>query len=71
VLDVIERIVTMPGLELTDAAVAAAAIALAREHRLDFADAYVIANAQGTHADAVATFNVRHFKKGGLPLYRL
>jgi len=71
VVDVIERIITTPGLEITDGAVAAAAVSVARERRLDFADAYVVANAQGAQADAVATFNVRHFKKGGLPLHPL
>lgn len=70
VLDVVERIIAMLGLELTDAAVVSGAVAVARrQHGLDFADAYVVANAQDTHATAVATFNVGHFKKSGLAVH--
>jgi len=71
VLDVIERIIAIPGLELTDGAVAAGAVSLAREHGLDFADAYVVANAHNAQATAIATFNVRHFKKSDLAIHPL
>ncbi len=71
VLDVVDRIIAIPGLELTDAAVASDAVSVAREHGLDFADAYVVSNAGDAHAGAIATFNVRHFKKSGLAVHPL
>ncbi len=71
VLDVVERIIAMPGLELTDAVVVSGAVSVARQHGLDFADAYVVANAHDAHATAIATFNVRHFKKSGLAVHPL
>lgn len=65
VLDVLEAILSLPGLSLTDALVCAKALRLARDSGVEFPDAYIAALAEMCGADAVATFNLADFKKLG------
>lgn len=69
VLDVLTRLAAMPGLQLTDAGLVEDAIALARESGQEFADAYIAAGARNAGADAIATFNRKHFERMGAPLH--
>ncbi len=71
VLEVLSAIVALPGLRATDAPLAEQAITLARRTGQEFADAYIVASADETNADAVATFNRKHFQKLGAMLYPL
>ena len=69
VLDVLSRIAGFPGLRLLDGALVETAIALARASGQEFADAYLLALAHENGADAVATFNRKHFETMGAALY--
>jgi len=71
VLYTLEAIAGMPGLTITDAPVVERAIKRARTSGQEFADAYIAASAEAAGADAVATFNLKDFRKLGAPLYRL
>lgn len=71
VLDVLARLVAMPGLRLTDADLVEDALATARTSGQEFADAYIAANARKSGAHAIATFNRKHFEKMGAPLHPL
>ena len=68
ILDVLESMLTFPGLRVRDAGLVLAAITLARSSDSDFADAYIAASAREAGAEAVATFNKRHFIKLGIPI---
>jgi len=69
ILDVLSRILTLPGLHMADAALAEEALRLARLTKLEFADAYIAASARASGAEAVATFNRRDFQRLGSALY--
>lgn len=70
-LNVLCRIAAMPGLEMVDRPVVEEALRLAGKSRQDFADAYIVASAAAHSADAVATFNRKHFEKLGARIHRL
>ena len=65
VLNVLEAILGLPGLSLTDASVCAEALRLARHSGVEFPDAYLAALAAENGADAIATFNLGDFRKLG------
>jgi predicted nucleic acid-binding protein len=67
ILDALARIAAMPGLKLLDAELVQQALALALEHGMEFADAYIAATAQAQRS-SVATFNTKDFKRSGLKL---
>jgi len=69
VLDVLEAILVLSGLDLTDAAVCAEAVRLARQSGVDFPDAYMAALAHASGAEEVATFNLADFRKLGFPCH--
>lgn len=71
VLAMLSAIASHPGLTLTDAAMLQTALARAKESGQEFADSYIAASADAGGADAVATFNLKDFRKLGAPLYRL
>ena len=68
-LDVLSSIRTLPGLELADATEVDEALRLARATGQEFADAYIAASAGLRGADAIATFNRRHFERLGATLH--
>jgi predicted nucleic acid-binding protein len=68
VLDVLDAITTLPGLQLTDGDLAEEAIDRARQARTEYADAYIAVAAVRSGADRLATFNRRHFEHLGVPL---
>jgi len=70
ILTVIEAIIALPGITLTDKDVVEKALPLARNTEREFADAYIVALAEIADADEIATFNTRHFKKLGAAVYR-
>ena len=70
ILDVIEAILSFPGLRVLDRDMIISAISLARETNSTFADSYIAASIGHIHADNVATFNKKHFKKLGINLYQ-
>ena len=71
VVDVLERILSFPGMTVTDETLVIRALALARDRGQDFADAYVAANALLSKAQAIATFNQKDFQTLDLPIYPL
>lgn len=71
VLDVLSRLLGMPGLELVDGKLVERAIALARTSRREFADAYVVESARALGIDRIATFNGKDFSRLGVLLYAL
>ena len=71
ILDVLEAILALPGLTLTDAAVCFEAIRLSRDSGVDFPDAYIAALAKACGAEAVATFNLSDFRKLGVPCHTM
>ena len=68
VLDVLGRILALPGLELTDRPVVEEALRIARQRGGEFADAYIAASLVASGAQEMATFNRKDFKKLGVPL---
>jgi uncharacterized protein len=71
VVDVLERILAFPGMTVSDESFVVKALALARTQGSEFADAYIAANAILSKADAIATFNHKHFQKLGVSTYPL
>lgn len=69
VLAVLSAILALPGLRVTDAPLAEQALALARNSGAAFADAHIVASAETVTADAIATFNRKHFQKLGAALH--
>jgi uncharacterized protein len=65
ILDLLEAILAFPGLRLTDAAVCAEALRLARLAQVEFPDAYIAALAAVSDAESIATFNLADFRKLG------
>lgn len=69
VLSVLRAIAGLPGLTLSDSEVVDHAMLIADEQGGEFADAYIWAQAQAMGADAVATLNIRDFKRLGATVY--
>jgi predicted nucleic acid-binding protein len=69
VLDVLSRILALPGLTLTDSQLVERAVQLARAANRDFADAYIAASAEVAGVDAVATFNRKDLQRLGSVIY--
>lgn len=70
VLDVLAGMVTLPNLSLTDIALVESAIEMARKSGQEFADAYIVAEAQRVGATEIATFNQKHFERLDASLHR-
>jgi predicted nucleic acid-binding protein len=68
VLDTLESMLAIPNLTVFDVEYVVLAIALARENSCGFADSYIGVVA-GDKNIGVASFNRKHFKKTGVPLY--
>jgi predicted nucleic acid-binding protein len=71
VLAYLESLCSMPGLAVDDSALVKAAVHVAREKGLEFADAYIASSAGALNADGIATFNRKDFKKAGLEILDL
>ena len=69
VLDVLSAIAAFPGLQLTDARIVEDALTLAKASGQEFADAYIASASRERGADAVATFNRKHFDRLGVALH--
>jgi predicted nucleic acid-binding protein len=69
ILGVLDRILALPGLELTDRKLVEEAVRLARSSGQDFPDAYIAASARESSTDGVATFNRAHFETLGSPIF--
>jgi len=69
ILDVLDRILALSGLELTDRKLVEEAVRLARSSGQRFPDAYIAASAQACRTDGVATFNREDFEKLGAPIF--
>lgn len=65
VVDALGRIVSLPGLRLTDAETVEEALGLAKSSSQEFADAYIAVLAKREGAHSVATFNRKHFERMG------
>jgi predicted nucleic acid-binding protein len=71
VLGILSRILGLSGLELTDRAIVVDALRLARDTGQEFADAYIATSLKYHGADAIATFNQKHFEALGAALFSL
>jgi predicted nucleic acid-binding protein len=71
ILDVMQRLLALPGLRMTDAEMVEEAVAVAKRTGQEFADAYIHSLGVREQVDAVATFNRKHFEKTGTPLHEL
>jgi predicted nucleic acid-binding protein len=69
VLDVLSRILALPGLAMTDAQLVERALQLARAVNRDFADAYIAASAEAAGIDGIATFNRKDLRRLGSAIY--
>ena len=63
ILDVLTRILSLPGMKVLDANLVEDAIRRARIGDVEFSDAYIMASAQAQHTDGIASFNKSDFKK--------
>ncbi|MBF8259156.1 MAG: putative PilT protein domain protein [Actinobacteria bacterium] len=63
VLDVLSRLAVLPGLRMLDADLVEDAIGIARSSGQEYADAYILASMRKSGADAIATFNRKHFER--------
>ncbi len=68
VLDVLSRLTGLPGLRMIDSDLVEDAIVIARSSRQEFADAYILASMRKSGADAIATFNRKHFERMNAPI---
>jgi predicted nucleic-acid-binding protein len=69
VLDVLEAILSFPGLRVLDKDLVMSSLFLARETNSTFADSYIASSAGDVTVDNVATFNQKHFPKLRAKLY--
>jgi predicted nucleic acid-binding protein len=69
VLDSIRAVLSQPGLDVLDHALATAAVARAEATGGEFADAYIAVSAEVAGASSVATFNGDDFAKLGAARY--
>ena len=70
IFDVLESIISWPGVQVSDEKRMRRAIAIGREKGCGFADSYLAASAFEKNLK-MATFNERHFKKFALPLFEM
>ena len=70
VLDVLEAIVSWPGVKVPDKEHVKTALSLGRKHNNSFADSYLAATAKSQGFE-VATFNERHFEKLDVALHAI
>lgn len=70
-LDVVESIVSQPGISLIDQKMVESAVLKAKEADEEFPDAYICAAAGIEECDAIATFNVKDFENLGATLHSL
>jgi predicted nucleic acid-binding protein len=68
-LDILEAILSFPGLRVIDKALVINAVDLARLKNSSFADSYIAVSGQSVGAESIATFNKKHFSKMDIPLY--
>ncbi len=68
VLEALAAIAALPGLQLTDGRTVENALALVKASGQEFADAYIASASREVGADAVATFNRKHFDRLGVTL---
>ncbi|MDR1647020.1 MAG: PIN domain-containing protein [Zoogloeaceae bacterium] len=68
ILDILESMLSIPNLAVSDADSVTRAIAMARRQSLGFADSYIAVTALGKNI-GVATFNRAHFEKTGAVWY--
>jgi len=64
-------ILGIPGLEVSDIGVMEEALELYKKTSADLSDAYVAVLSKKVEADAVATFNEKHFKDLDVKIYAL
>jgi predicted nucleic-acid-binding protein len=64
-------ILGLPGLEVTDLDILEEAFELFYHTSSDFSDAYIAISSKKIEAEAVATFNAKHFKNLDVKLYPL
>jgi predicted nucleic-acid-binding protein len=69
VLDILEAILSFPGLRITDKLLVSEAIDLARQRKGSFADSYIVISSRKLEEPEIATFNLKHFEKLGASLY--
>ena len=67
VQDMLESVLAMEGLTVHDGSVIRRALGLGRDHKMEFADAYIAASALAEKA-GLATFNQKDFKDSGVKL---
>lgn len=70
VLEFLSAILSFPGLDVIDVDIVADAIELAKSGKNEFADAYIAVSTKKFAADGVATFNIKHFEKIKVPIYK-
>jgi len=68
ILDTLESMLSIPNFTVFDAEYVIKAIELARKKSCGFADSYIAVAAHEQNL-GVVTFNEKHFKKTGVPLY--
>lgn len=66
VLEILKAIFATPGMTMTDAPLAAEALALASRTGAEFADAYIAASSRASGCSGVATFNRKDFARLGV-----
>jgi predicted nucleic acid-binding protein len=69
ILDFLEAILSFPNLRVLDKEQVMGTLEAARTTKSSFADSYIAVSAKNIKADAVATFNGKHFLKLGVSLY--
>ena len=69
ILDMLDRILALSGLEMTDRKLVEEAVRLARSSGQSFPDAYIATSAQACRTDGVVTFNREHFEKLGASIF--
>jgi len=70
VLDILEAIVSWPGVKVLDKEHVKKALSIGRRHNNGFADSYLAVTAK-THSLAVATFDEKHFAKLDVALHEI
>ncbi len=67
VLEILESILETKGLTVLDSPLVERAIHKARTSGIDFSDAYIAVQCEVHDCTEIATFNVKHFKRLGMP----
>jgi len=71
IYECLTAILGIPGLEVSDIGVMEEALELYKKTSADLSDAYVAVLSKKVEADAVATFNEKHFKDLDVKIYAL